>query len=152
VVADVIISLTGIFFSFFLLIGAKSFPESRQQGVFSAAFFPNCIAIILLLLSLMIAIGIIRKLLSNKQKNQVVFVGNPQGFLDIVKVLVLILIYCVLWMTGIGHYLINSMVILVFIQRVFNHGEKSLLSSVIFTAVVVVFIYCLFKFGLRVPL
>ena len=151
-VVDIIISLTGIFFSFFLLIGAKSFPESRQPGVLGAEFFPKCIAIILLLLSLMIVLGIIRKLLSNKQKKQVVFLGNSQGFLDVVKVLILILIYCVLWMVGIGHYLINSVVILVCIQRVFNHGEKSLLSSVIFTAGVVIFIYCLFKFGLRVPL
>lgn len=151
-IADIIISAIGMFFSVFLLIGSMTFPKSNQPGVLSAAFFPRMIAVILLLLSLMILASFIMKLLSSKKSDKIEFVGNYNGMMDIVKIVSLILIYSILWILGIGHYIINSVIILICVQRVFNHGEKSLLSSGIFTVGLVVFIYYLFKFVLRVPL
>jgi len=149
--SEVIVCSISTFFSLFLLYFAQGFPKSVKPNVPSASFFPTLIAIVLLGLSIynLVVCLIQRKKAkeAGEKKEKIV----KRKVLQIVEILLMLFLYAFLWKFHIGHFLLNS--ILVFTPVCLLMGDETVWwKSTIFSVCLVVFIYLLFTFLLKVRL
>jgi hypothetical protein len=136
-------------FAHFLIIFAQDFPKSVKPNVPSASFFPTIIGVILLGLSiynLIHAIIVRRKNPSSESKTI-----QKGKVLQILEILVLLFLYAFLWKLHFGHFIINSIAIFVPVCILLG-DEKPWYQSAIFATCLVLFIYSLFTFLLKVRL
>lgn len=147
--ANLIVCGVSIFFSLFLLFFAKDFPVSNKPNVPSAAFFPIIVSIILFMLGVYNAIVELIRLKKEKTSNNVkerIFFGKV---LQVAEIVLLMLLYALLWHFHIGHFILNSMLVFIPISLLIS-DEVEWYKSVIFSVCIVMFIYLLFTFLLRV--
>jgi hypothetical protein len=149
--SELLVTCAGLGFSIFLFVVSGSFPQSTQAGVPSAAFFPQVVAVIIFGLSgAQLARTLVTRI-RNGNGAEKEAVANKRNIIHIVEVLLLVILYCLLWKYNIGHYVINSIVIFIPIAMIFGGStEREWWKTCIFIVVLVAFIYCLFKFVLRV--
>lgn len=152
--AHLIVCITGILYSSFLLIFSQQFPKSTKPNVPSAAFFPRIIGIILLGLSIynVVAWLLARKQQMQEEQVESVKAGIAKGkTLQMVQIIALIVAYAVLWHFHLGHFLLNSTIIFFPLVMLLS-DEKKWYYNAIFTVVLVAFIYVLFTVVLKVRL
>lgn len=147
------VCLLGLGFSAFLFGFARTFPHSQVEGVAGAGFFPTIVAVVLFALSALVLAselaGRRMRLAGGSQSSggSAPARGNAAA---VVQVLLLLLLYAALWAAGIGHYLVNSLVIFTLVACIYSR-ERPWWKNAIFVAVLVVFIYVIFKYLLRIP-
>ncbi|MFA6846174.1 MAG: tripartite tricarboxylate transporter TctB family protein [Sphaerochaetaceae bacterium] len=149
--AEIIVCSLSTGLSLFLLYFAKGFPKSIKPNVPSASFFPTIIGVILLglsLFNLIHALIRIKKAKSAGYEKQSVEKGKVFQILEIV---LLMFLYAFLWKYHIGHFLLNSIVVFALICVLLG-DDVSWQKSVVFSTGLVVFVYVLFTFLLRVRL
>ena len=156
---EIVVSVIGLAFGVFLLVGARQFPPATQPGMPGAAFFPYIVSVVILILSiatLVIALAKRKRMQSNSgntepDAKQAQFARN-QAF-RIAGVVLLSLFYALLWHLNIGNFLINSLVFFIPIAILYDGAkERPWWKTAIFVSVLVVFIYILFKYVLRVAI
>ena len=159
VFVELLVCVIALAFSLFLFVLSLQFPPSTQAGVPSAAFFPGIVSAVIFGLSLtQLIINLIKqkKIRSDGGTTQP---GTEQGqsawkqALRIVEIVLLILLYSLLWIFNVGHFLVNSIVIFIPISMLYGGGrERQWWKTSIFVVVLVVFIYVLFKYLLKVAI
>ncbi len=150
--AEIIVSSLGAALSIFLFVFAQGFTGSGRAGVPSAAFFPIVISVILMLLSVYNIIRTVVRIQKEKKAGtyqKPVFVKGK--VFQILAVVGLMVLYAILWNLHIGHFLLNSIIVFVPISILLS-DETAWWKSAIFTVCLVVFIYVLFSYLLRVRL
>lgn len=149
--ANIIVCGVSIFFSLFLFFFAKDFPVSNKVNVPSAAFFPTIISVVLLVLGIynsVVSVINLRKERASGVLKEKIQVGK---IIQLMEVILLMLLYTLLWHFHIGHFILNSILIFIPISLLIS-DEVEWYKSVFFTISIVMFIYLLFKFLLRVRL
>jgi hypothetical protein len=140
-----------IFLGLFLLFFARNFPPSNKPNVPSASFFPIIIAIVL------IGLGIYNLIIYLRQKKHAKAEAEQQTHYSMGKVvqvgqvIALMLAYALLWHFHIGHFLLNSIIVFIPVTLLIS-DEVKWHKSVIFTISLVIFIYALFTYLLKVRL
>jgi uncharacterized membrane protein len=151
---EILVSVIGLGFSLFLFILSRKFPPSSQPGVPSAAFFPAIIAVIIFALAMVQVIRIaVKWKKTNKGEKPANPARNKKNVIRLVEIVLLMILYSLLWMFNFGHFLVNSIVIFIPIGILFGGAvEREWWKTSIFIVVLVTFIYCLFKFLLKIPI
>ena len=156
---ELLVSIVGLAFGLFLFSGAQQFPPATQPGLPGAAFFPVIISTIIAGLSLanLCIVLVKRKKIQGAgsdtaQDAQHVQFARKQ-ILRVVGIVILTLLYALLWGYNIGHFIINSIVIFIPISMLYGGArERQWWKTSIYVVLLVVLIYVLFKYGLRVAI
>ncbi len=150
--AEIIVSSLGAALSVFLFVFSRGFAGSGRAGVPSAAFFPTVISAILMFLSIYNIIKSVVRIRKEKQAGtyqKAVFVKGK--VFQILAVVGLMVLYATFWNLHIGHFLLNSIVVFVPISILLS-DETAWWKSAVFTTCLVIFIWILFSYLLRVRL
>jgi len=150
--AEIIVCSFGFIISVFMLAYAQTFPKSFKPGVPSSGFFPSIVNTVLMLLSLFCLIHSITTMIKAKKSGTYTKKTVEKAkVMQILEIVILMFLYAGLWQVHIGHFLINSIVIFSAICVLFGDDAKWQ-KSVMFATGLVVFIYLLFTYLLKVRL
>jgi hypothetical protein len=154
VFSEILVSAIGLGFSLFLFILSRKFPPSTQPGVPGAAFFPGIVAVVIFALAMVQVVRIAVKRTRPGGGEKAEDSGqNKKNIIRIIEIVLLMLLYSLLWMFNLGHFLLNSTVIFIPVALLYGGAvEREWWKTSIFVVILVVFIYCLFKFLLKVPI
>ncbi|MFN4191186.1 MAG: tripartite tricarboxylate transporter TctB family protein, partial [Pseudothermotoga sp.] len=106
--ADLILSLTTLCFSIYLFVESSKLPKG-VSNIPGPGFFPNLVAWVVLILSFMLLSNSVWKIV--KKKDQRIIQGRWK---QILLVIIGTFAYVLLW--GTGNFLINTWLLLFFIQ------------------------------------
>lgn len=147
---EIFVNLLGIAISAMLYFGSSSFRVSKRPGVPSASFFPTIIAVILLVLGVY---NIIMVLIKRKKLDSNVDADTKSmsklRLLQFVSICALLVLYAVLWLFHLGHFILNTAVIFTGVCWLMS-DEREWWKTLIYITVLTIFIYILFGQFLRV--
>ena len=156
---ELLVCVIGIAFSLFLFALSRQFPPAPQIGMPGAAFFPGIVSGVLFGLSLtQLIITLIkrRKISSGGETTQTASEQPQSGrkqIFRIIGIVLLVLLYALLWMYNVGHFIINSIVIFIPISILYGGArERQWWKTAIFVVVLVMFIYVLFIYLLKIAI
>lgn len=152
--AEILVSAVGLGFSLFLFILSRRFPVSSQPGVPGSAFFPTIVAVLIFAFSAVQVIGTVVKRIKIQKDGSTEDTGQKRkNIIHVIEIVLLLVLYSLLWLFNIGHFLANSIVIFIPIALLYGGAvEREWWKTSIFIVVLVVFIYCFFKYFLKVPI
>lgn len=150
--AEIIVSSLGAVFSIFLFVFSRGFAISKRVGIPSAAFFPTVISVILMFLSVLNIVKAVVRISKERSAGTYKKVEIPKGKItQMLAVIGLMVLYAVLWNYHVGHFLLNSIVVFVPISILLS-DEIEWWKSAIFSICLILFIWVLFSYLLRVSL
>ncbi|MCH3918063.1 MAG: PAM68 family protein [Spirochaetia bacterium] len=151
-ISEMIVCIISLLFSIFLFYFARFFPTSQNPDIPSAAFFPFIISTLLFGLSVLnIAKGILSAYKGKKDGTYVKEVFQKGKVIQIVMIVLFLFLYVILWYLHVGTFILNSIVVFVPVCMLMSN-EKAWWQNALFAIFLVLFIYVLFSFLLRVRL
>jgi hypothetical protein len=152
VFVEITVCAVSLIFSVFLFTLSRQFPPSPHPLMPGPAFFPFLVAAAVFSLSLA---QLVITLVKRKKTGSGEEAAQPERkhTLRIVIIILLILLYALLWMYHIGHFLINSIAVFIPVSMLYGGAkERQWWKTSLFVVVLVVLTYVLFKYLLKVDL